>query len=170
MQRLGRNKLSRQTIEQPLGRVLVPHQARHTTVSLRYFADTETSTRWEKLTVSCAQAQLQTPEGLEPQDWWCCLLLTSPPVNQKIVQKLITLSLNHYYKTPHYHLQVETFSFEGSSPLWPTLPDKAIKLFFLLHPKLCLCDLVLCQGTEAKFVVISKSFLVITKGINILQQ
>ena len=50
MQRLGRNKLSRQTIEQPLGRVLVPHQARHTTVSLRYFADTETSTRWEKLT------------------------------------------------------------------------------------------------------------------------
>ena len=44
-------------------------------------------------------------------------------------------SLNHYYKTPHYTLQVGTHSFEGISPLWPPLPGKAIKLFFSTSPK-----------------------------------
>ena len=35
-------------------------------------------------------------------------------------------SLNHYYKTPHYPLQVGTHSFEGVCSLWPPLPGKAI--------------------------------------------
>ena len=70
----------------------------------------------------------QTPDGLEPE-------VTSPPTSQKIVHKLIMPSLNHYYKTPHYPLQVETHSFEGISPLWPPLPGRAIKLFFSTSPK-----------------------------------
>ena len=51
------------------------------------------------------------------------------------VHELITPSLNHYYKTSHYRLQVGTHSFEGISPLWPPLPGKAIKLFFSTSPK-----------------------------------
>ena len=39
-------------------------------------------------------------------------------------------SLNHYYKTPHYHLQFGTHSFECISWLQPSLSGKAMKLFF----------------------------------------
>ena len=61
--------------------------------------------------------------------------MTSPPTNQKNVYKLITPSLNHYYKTPHYPLQVGPHSLEGISSLWPPLPGKAIKLFFPTSPQ-----------------------------------
>ena len=43
-------------------------------------------------------------------------VLRLPPANQKIVHELIILSLNHYYKSSHYPLQVRTHSFEGISP------------------------------------------------------
>ena len=66
---------------------------------------------------------------LESEGWWCWLPLTSPPTNQKNVHELIMpSSLNHYYKTPHYPLQVRTHSFEGL--LWPPLCGEAINLFF----------------------------------------
>ena len=47
-----REKQSRETIVQPWGKVLVPHQGIHTTISLSCCAVTETPTRWEKLTVN----------------------------------------------------------------------------------------------------------------------
>ena len=49
MQRQGRN--GPETIVQPWGRVLVPPQGIHRTVSLSCFANTESPTRWEKLAV-----------------------------------------------------------------------------------------------------------------------
>ena len=60
----------KQTQEQSWGTVLFPHQWIHTTISLSYSADTETPSRWEKLTwlmmVYCPQAcrpQISWPEG-----------------------------------------------------------------------------------------------------------
>ena len=106
-------------------------------ISLSCFVDTETPTRWEKLSVKdgVLPTSTETPDRLEPEGWWCRLPLTSPPTHQKNVHKRITPSLNHYYKTPHYPLQVGTHSFEGISLLWPPLPGKAIKLFFSASPK-----------------------------------
>ena len=43
-------------IVQSWGRVLVPPQGIHRTMSSSFSADTETSTRWEMLTESCPQA------------------------------------------------------------------------------------------------------------------
>ena len=54
MQRQGRN--SQETIPQPWGRVPVPPQGIHITISLSSSADTETPTTWEKLTACCPQA------------------------------------------------------------------------------------------------------------------
>ena len=45
------------------GRVLVPLQGTYMTISLSCFADTETLTRWEKLTINC-------PQALRPKIGW----------------------------------------------------------------------------------------------------
>ena len=58
-----REEQSGEPIVQPWGRVLVPPQGTHITISLSCFADTETRTRWEKLTVCCPQAR-------RPQTGW----------------------------------------------------------------------------------------------------
>ena len=112
---------------QPWGRVLVLPQEIYITVSSSRFADTETPTRWGKLTVGC-------PQALRAQTGWKEKVGNadshSPPTNQKNVHELIMPSLNHSYKTSHYPLQVGTHSFEGISPPWSPLPGKAIKLFF----------------------------------------
>ena len=51
----------KETTVQPWGRVLVPPQGIHITISLSCFADTKTPTRWKKLIVCCLQAcRLQT--------------------------------------------------------------------------------------------------------------
>ena len=59
------------------------------------------------------------------------------------------------YKTPPIQppLCIGTHSFQGISLLLPPLLDKAIKTFFsvILHPKLCLWDLIWYWGTEARF-------------------
>ena len=44
-------------------------------------------------------------------------------------------SLNQDYNTPHYLLQGRTHSSADFNPLWPSLPGKAIKLFFPTSPK-----------------------------------
>ena len=44
-------------------------------------------------------------------------------------------SLNHYYKTPHYPLQVGTLSLEDISLVAP-LPGKEVKLFFFTLSKM----------------------------------
>ena len=77
----------------------------------------------------------QTPNCLKPEGWWCWFRLTSPPINQKNVHKLIMPCLHHYYESPHHTLQVGTCTFEGISLLWSPLPGKAIKLFFSTSPK-----------------------------------
>ena len=58
-----REEQSKETIVQPWGRVLVAPQEIYRTISLSCFADTETLTRWEKLTVFCSQAH-------RPQTSW----------------------------------------------------------------------------------------------------
>lgn len=42
-----------------------------------------------------------------------------------------------------------THSPEGTSPLWPPAPGKAIKLLFAISPKLCLCASMWHWCTEA---------------------
>ena len=59
--RQGRS--SQETIAQPGGRVPAPARGIHITVSLSCFADTETSTGWEKLAVCCPQARRPRPAG-----------------------------------------------------------------------------------------------------------
>ena len=96
-------------------REALPYQWIHTTISLSCFA-AELQYLWNPLQVGevyglrmvlCPQA-FKTPDQLEPEGWWCWLLLTSPPIHQKYVHKLITPSLHHYYKTSYYPLQVGT--------------------------------------------------------------
>ena len=90
--RQGKN--SQETIVQPWGRVMVPLQETYITISLSCFMNTETQTRWEKLTVFCPQA-LRCQIGW---NWWCWLPITSPLTNQKNVHELIMPSLNHCRK------------------------------------------------------------------------
>ena len=72
---------------------------------------------------------------VRPEGWWCWLLLTAPPIHQKNVHDMIMPSLNHYYKTSHYLLQVGRYSFEGISPPHILLPGKVIKLPFSTSPR-----------------------------------
>ena len=53
---LKQRRSRQETVVQPWGRVLIPPQRIHTTVSLSWFADAETLTTWEKLTACCPQA------------------------------------------------------------------------------------------------------------------
>ena len=89
--------------------------------------------------------------------------------HQKNVQELVIPSLSrHYYKTPCYPLRVGTHSFESCSPLGPPLPGKEIKLFFLLHPKPCLQDLIQSQSLEAGFGrTLSAGGLDVEKGVGL---
>ena len=126
MQRQGRN--SQETVVQPWGRVLAPPQGMHIAISLSCFSDTEIPTGWDMLIAWCPQAR-------RPQTIWNQEVdhahFKLPPHHQKNIHELITpSSLNHSYKTSHYPFQVLTYSFEDISPLWPSLPSKAIKLFF----------------------------------------
>ena len=62
---------------------------------------------------------------------WCELTVTSPPMNEKNVHRLITLSLSDYYKTPCFPLQVGTHSFKGISLLWEILKEMGIPDHFI---------------------------------------
>ena len=75
-------------------------------------------------------ARILTPHQLEPEGWWCWLLVTSPPTNQKNVPALSTPSLNHHYAASHYPLQAGIHSSVGSSPLCPPLSGQTVKLLF----------------------------------------
>ena len=138
MQRQGRN--SQETVVQPWGRVLAPPQGMHIAISLSCFADTEIPTGWDMLIACCPQAH-------RPQTSWNQEVdhahFKLPPHHQKNIHELITpSSLNHSYKTSHYPFQVLTYSFEDISPLWPSLPSKAIKLFFSYFTPNCLQDTI----------------------------
>ena len=57
--------------------------------------------------------------------------------NQKTLHGLTTPSLNHYYKTFQYPLQVRTHSFcEARAHSAPPFPGKVIKLSFSMSPKI----------------------------------
>ena len=53
--------------EQPLDKVLFPHQQIYTTIYLSYFADVEAASRWEKLMIndSMLPTSLETPGQLD---------------------------------------------------------------------------------------------------------
>ena len=59
----------RKSQEQPLNKVLFPHQWIHTAISLSYFADVEAASRWEKLTIndSMLPTSLETQGQLDPK-------------------------------------------------------------------------------------------------------
>ena len=94
--------------------------------------------RWEKLKINdgmTARRHVDPGPTVGPEGWWCWLLLTSPPTHQENVHDMIMRSLNHYFKTSHYLLQVGRHNFEGMSPLRSLLPGKVIKRPFSTSPK-----------------------------------
>ena len=119
------------------------------------FCRYQTLTRWEKLTVSCLQA-------LRPQTSWKQKVSDVdsllPHLNHKIVHELIMPSLYHYYKllttpTKSGHTIVRTLACCG-----PLRLAKQQSCPFLLHPKLCLWDLIWYQGTEVRFGFIFNTY------------
>ena len=94
---------------------------------------------------------MKTPDLLERESWWCWLLVTSPPTNQKNVHELIMPSLNHYYKTFPYSFQGRTYSFQGISPLWPPLAWQSSKAIFFYFTQNCPWDLIWGWAIEARF-------------------
>ena len=78
------------------------------------------------------------------------ILLNSPVFQMKSMRPLAIPS------------QVRALHFEGVSLLWPPLPSKAIKLFFLLHQKLSL-RLNWCQCREGGFWL-QGQFIWVTDG------
>ena len=65
-----------------LGQCPVSPSTIHTTISLSYFADSETSCRWEKLWYAALKHVDPRLVGLE--GLWCWLLLTSPPTFRRM--------------------------------------------------------------------------------------
>ena len=63
-----RDKRENKLVKLSLGaRSLLPHQQIHTTISLSYFADTETPSRWEKLMINndILSTSMWTPDQLD---------------------------------------------------------------------------------------------------------
>ena len=92
----------RNSQEQLWTKVLFLHQWIHTTISLSYFVETETTARWEKFMINDGMlpTSMKTPDQLDVKvddvDFYL------PPIHQKNVNKLIMPYLNNYYKTPCY--------------------------------------------------------------------
>ena len=63
----GDARPGRNSEEQLWGKVLFPHQGVHMTITLSYFADTETPSRWEKLINNdgIMPTSMQTPDKLD---------------------------------------------------------------------------------------------------------
>ena len=112
---------------QPWGRVLVPPaRDTHNNIFELFCRYCKPPTRWEKY---AAHKRLDPrPGGTRWSMMPTSTYLTTSHVEE--CPRADPPSLNHYYKTPHYPLQVGTHSLEGISPLWPPLPGKAIKLFY----------------------------------------
>ena len=101
-------------------------------------ADTQTPTRWRKLTVCCPQAS-------QPQTIW----------KQKVDDAASSLPdhrpwLGKHCETPHYHHQA------GSTVLrlcllWPSLPGQTVKLLSFYFTQLFLKGFILHHCTEAGF-------------------
>ena len=83
---------------------------------------------------NCLSTRTQTLDWLKPENRWCLKL--HPDANQpkNCPQADHALFLEHW-KTSHHPLQGGSYNLEGSSPLWPPLPGKAIKstLFYFIQ-------------------------------------
>lgn len=73
----------------------------------------------------------QTSDQLEPNNWWCWLLLTSSPTSQKNVHELTVRLLT----TPSRLVHAVSRTLVHCGPL---CLRKQWSHFLLLHPKLCL--------------------------------
>ena len=118
---------------QPWGKILVPHQRIHTTIPLSCFADNETPSRWEKLT--CC------PEAHRPQTSWNqkvddadSYLPHHQPI-RRMSMNWLRPSLNHYYKTSDYPLQVGTHSFLRQEPTVSPFACQSNKAILFTSPK-----------------------------------
>ena len=94
------------------------------------------------MSISAKLEENERPPEARLKEWRPC---THPDPYQQLYPWIIVIKV--LTKSP----QVGTHSVEGMSPLCPPLLGKAIKLYFLLHPKICLWDLIRHQCTEAKF-------------------
>ena len=134
--------------DQSWGQVMFPHQWIHKKIfqSVRLF-------RWEKLTINddMLPTNTETPGQLKPKDWWCGLLLTSPPTHQKNSSLSlpwplppIPLTRNPVYKISSYS-SGRVCSFQGISllcSLFAWQRNKATLSFFIsLSPYFCLSSL-----------------------------
>ena len=134
---------------QPWDRVLALPQGRENTIHNIIF---ELFHRYWSLhqvgKVNYAPHKHAYPRPIGTRSWWCWFPLTSPPTNQKNVPELITPSLNHYCKTPHYPPS-------GDRVLWAlalcgpfaSQSNKAILFYFTLNSMSERFNLVLgCGG------------------------
>ena len=104
------------------------------TISLSCFADTESPTRWEKLTVCCPQARRPQTGWNQKVDDADSHLPHHQPIRRMSTswsRPLWTIIIK-FVTTPS---RLEHTVFEGISPLWPPLPGEAIMLFFSTSPK-----------------------------------
>ena len=117
---------------QPGGRVTGLYQRTHTTTALRCFAETEKPSRWEKSTIN----EVCCPKLADPRQVGARRLLMLTPTYltaspQKDVHELIVPSQNSSLPASRWG----THSFEGIHPMCPSLPGKALKLFFSTSPR-----------------------------------
>ena len=148
MQRQGK---SQETIVQFWDRVLVPTQGIHIKISLSCSAGTDTSNKWRKLTVCCPQAS-------RPQIGWSQKVDDVDPLfpHHQPIRRMSTCWLHLLWTITIKLLtspQVGTHGFETLAHCDHSLPCKAKQFFFLLHPKLCLWDLIQHQCIEARFSI-----------------
>ena len=95
-----------ETVKNSLGtRSCFPHQRIHTTVSLNYFADTETPSRWEKITIN---------DGM-------------PPTSMETSDQL-DLNVDDADSNSAHHQPIRRMSTSWSLPLW-TIATKFLTIF-----------------------------------------
>ena len=119
------------------GRVLVPHQTIHTTISLSCFADTETPSRREKLMIN----DDMLPTACGPQTSWNLKVDDADaylPPHQPIRR------MSTSWSRPRWTITIKLLTilsklrhivFRGKRPPCPPLPGKVRKLSFSTAPK-----------------------------------
>lgn len=109
---------------------------------LELLSDTETRTRWGRLTACCSQARM--PQNSQNQADADSRYSSPPSTGEECFHRADHCAFLKGYAN-FTTLLGSGHSFEDVS-LRSSLPGKAIKLSFQLHPKLCLQGLVWCWG------------------------
>ena len=112
----GDARPGRNSEEQLWGKVLFPHQGVHMTITLSYFADTETPSRWEKLINNdgIMPTSMQTPDKLD----WRSVMLTPTYLG--------TNPLEEYPQAWSRPLWTITVKLVSIFPKWGHLVQKAL--------------------------------------------